>query len=222
HQVIHGDFTNWHTVAQHPATDHAQEAAQEVAYALPDGLVYPGKETAVCDGVALAAAFHYGLLDDVGGCLLLVRRLARVDHAFGHAIQEGAEVRVLHLAAIHQHGACALVQLLALLAVGHFVQEHSRPSYRVQVRAYQEREPALGVVEAVDLPGFLEQVNARIQRPPSVASIDGGDPCRVGAVDHDQAATLLGLATREHLAHGRRQTRELHVEGALKRLLGHR
>ena len=104
HQVIQGDLADRHAVAKHPAPHHAQEAAQEIAHRLAEGLVCPGKETAVGDGVALAAAFDYNLLDDVGGGLLLVAYLARVDHAFCRAIQGGAEVRVLRLAAIHQHG----------------------------------------------------------------------------------------------------------------------
>ena len=220
HEVVHRHCLRAQPVAQHPGADHAGERAQEVAHALADLRIHPLHEGVVGEGVTRAAAFDHSLFHDIGGGFCGIAHFARRDHPQHHAIEEGAQTLVFQAVPVADHFQRASVDLLALLAVHHFVQHHRRGRDRVQVRPHKEGQAGLGVVEAIEPPSARELAHGRIQLAAGPLGHDAADLGIVGRSDHDHTAALPCPAALQQLAGDVGEAVELQAHRAHQPLFG--
>ena len=145
-----------------------------------------------------------------------------INHASRYAIKEGASFSILLFAAIHQHGVRHIVDLLALLAVDHFVQQNSCAGNRVKVWPNKERKARLWIVEPVDRAGIREHLHRLRYRLASFLRERTGNQQWVCAINHHHTTALTLVATGKHGAHCLTQSRELHIERTNQRGVGDR
>ena len=145
-----------------------------------------------------------------------------VNHASRYAIKEGASFSILLFAAIHQHGVRHIVDLLALLAVDHFVQQNSCAGNRVKVWPNKERKARLWIVEAVDRAGIREHLHRLTDWLSCLRCKGACNHQWICTINNHYATALAFVSTGKHGAHCLTQSRELHIERTNQRGVGDR